>query len=108
MRGAKEKGAAATQDPRPLFYLRDQSKVPGHPRLKTIGMAIIYQPPYNCLNSKVGLNKGPRFTIAATGEVSVSNYGLTTGPDGSRQYSSNRAWGGFPILPLVGKIGKPF
>ncbi|MCH2373015.1 MAG: hypothetical protein MK538_02455 [Planctomycetes bacterium] len=54
------------------------------------------------------MNKGPRFTIAATGEVSVSNYGLTTGPDGSRQYSSNRAWGGFPILPLVGKIGKPF
>lgn len=78
------------------------------PRSKTIGMAATYQPSGNWLNSKIGLDKGQRFTIATTGQVSVSNYGITTGPDGSRQYSSNRARGGFPILSLVGKVGKPF
>jgi len=70
-----------------------------------IDIAPSYQPPGNWLDTKFDVEKGQRLKIEASGTVNVRNYGVSSGPDG------NRDWGGttfqnFPMLALVGKIGK--
>jgi hypothetical protein len=63
------------------------------------------QPPGNWFDTKIDVDKAERLKIEATGQVSVRNYGLIAGPDGNREWSGN-SFGNFPMLSLVGKIGK--
>jgi hypothetical protein len=62
-------------------------------------------PPGNWLDTKIDVEKGERLKIEATGQVSVRNYGIIAGPDGNREWSGN-SFGNFPMLSVVGKIGK--
>ena len=75
------------------------------PQSLKIDIAPSYQPPGNWLDTKFDVEKGQKLKIEASGTVNVRNYGISSGPDG------NRDWGGttfqnFPMLSLVGKIGK--
>lgn len=76
------------------------------PSSKKVSVAASFQPPGNWFDSKLNIERGQRFRVGASGIVSVSNYGVSCGPDGSTQYSSSRAFQGLPVLSLVGKIGK--
>ena len=64
------------------------------------------QPPQNWLETKVDLEKGQKIKIEATGQVTVRNYGIVSGPDGNRDYSGHATFNNFPMLSLVGKVGK--
>jgi hypothetical protein len=64
------------------------------------------QPPQNWLETKVELEKGQKLKIEATGQVTVRNYGIVSGPDGNRDYSGHATFNNFPMLSLVGKVGK--
>lgn len=55
--------------------------------------------------TRVTLGRGDTLKIKGSGQMQVPNYNLTTGPDGTRRYSGSTL-GGFPMLSLVGKIGK--
>ncbi|MBI4602025.1 MAG: hypothetical protein HY721_08695 [Planctomycetes bacterium] len=61
-------------------------------------------------NTRLNLRSGQRITLTARGEVTVHNYNLTSGPEGTTRYSGS-TFQSFPMLSLVGKIGrngKPF
>ena len=64
------------------------------------------QPPQNWLETKVDLEKGQKIKIEATGQVTVRNYGIVSGPDGNREYSGHATFNNFPMLSLGGKVGK--
>ncbi len=75
------------------------------PQAMKLDVAPTYQPPGNWMDTKFDLENGQKLKIEATGQIHVRNYGVSSGPDG------NRDWGGtsfqnFPMLSLVGKIGK--
>lgn len=76
------------------------------PSSRKVNVAATFQPPGNWFDSKLEVERGQRFRINASGIVSVSNYGVSCGPDGTTRYTSSRAYQGFPVLSLVGKIGK--
>lgn len=64
------------------------------------------QPPQNWLETKVEFEKGQKIKVEATGQVTVRNYGIVSGPDGNRDYSGHATFNNFPMLSLVGKVGK--
>lgn len=64
-----------------------------------------YQPQGNWFDTKFDLSKGQKIKIEASGQVSVRNYGISSGPDGNREWGGN-SFGSFPMLSLVAKIGK--
>jgi hypothetical protein len=75
------------------------------PTVNKLDVAANVQPPGNWLDSRLELEKGQKLKIDATGQITVRNYSIVSGPDG------NRDWGGtsfnnFPMLALVGKVGK--
>ncbi len=79
-------------------------RVSGPENLK-IEIAPTYQPPGSWLDTKFDVERGQKLRIEASGAIGVRNYGISSGPDG------NRDWGGttfqnFPMLSLIGKIGK--
>jgi len=61
--------------------------------------------PQNWLDTKLDLEKGQKLKIEATGQLSVRNYGIVSGPEGNRDWGGN-SFNNFPMLSLVGKIGK--
>jgi hypothetical protein len=61
--------------------------------------------PEKWLDTKVSVARGLRLTIRAKGTLSVPNYNVTVGPEGTRQYSGT-TFGSFPMLALIGKVGK--
>jgi len=65
-----------------------------------------HQPNGTWLDTKIELDKGMSFRIEASGNMSNPNYGVSSGPTGATQYSSGNAFHNFPLLSLVGKVGK--
>ncbi len=61
--------------------------------------------PDSWLNTKLSVAKGQKIVLRARGQVTVPNYNLTSGPEGTTRYSGN-TFQSFPMLSLVGKIGK--
>lgn len=76
------------------------------PSSRQVSVAASFQPPGNWFDSRLDIEHGQRIRIAASGVISVSNYGVSCGPDGTTQYATNRSFDGLPVLSLVGKIGK--
>jgi hypothetical protein len=63
-----------------------------------------FQPPASWKKTKLEIEKGDRFRITATGQISVDNYSVMSGPEGVQGYPNS--FQGFPALALVGKVGK--
>lgn len=61
--------------------------------------------PANWVKTAADLTKGQHLEIEAKGQLHVSNYNLTVGPEGTRRYSGS-TFQNFPMLSLVGKVGK--
>ncbi len=81
------------------------------PTSKKVTVAPSFQPPGNWLDTKLTVERGQRLRVSATGQTLVSNYSVSATPDGASQYSTSRSFGNFPVLSLIGKIGrkgKPF
>jgi hypothetical protein len=64
-----------------------------------------YQAPGNWYDTKFELEKGQRFSIEASGVITVSNYSVSCGPTGTREWGG-QSWNNFAQLSLVGKVGK--
>lgn len=75
------------------------------PQSLRFDVAPTYQPPGNWLDTKFEVEKGQRLKIEATGNMGVRNYGISSGPDGNREWGG-QSFNNFPMLALVGKIGK--
>lgn len=65
-----------------------------------------HQAPGNWADTRIDLLKGQRFKIAASGNINVSNYGIVAGPTGNTDWSGHATFGNFPMLSLVGRVGK--
>ena len=65
-----------------------------------------FQPRGTWFDSKLMVEKGQRFSIEASGLMSVSNYGVSCGPEGTTQWNSGNQFNNYPMLSLVGKVGK--
>jgi hypothetical protein len=76
------------------------------PSSRRVSVAASFQPPGNWFDSRLDVENGQQIRIAASGVVSVSNYGVSCGPDGTTQYATSRSFEGLPVLSLVGKVGK--
>ena len=76
------------------------------PSARKVSVASTFQPPGNWFDTKLNLEREQRFKIAASGIITVSNYGVSAGPDGSPQYSTSRSFQSLPVLSLVGRIGR--
>jgi hypothetical protein len=61
--------------------------------------------PDKWLRTKISVRRGERLAIRATGEMAIQGYSILSGPEGNTRYSTNAAQG-FPVLALVGKVGK--
>jgi hypothetical protein len=61
--------------------------------------------PASWVKTKVGVSQGRKILVKASGQLTVSGYNVTAGPAGTSQYSGN-TFENFPMLALVGKIGK--
>ena len=72
---------------------------------KKLQIQASYQPPGNWLDTKMNLEKGQRLRIEASGTMHVSNYGVSSGPGGTR-YGGGNSYKKFPQLALIGKVGK--
>jgi hypothetical protein len=57
------------------------------------------------LKTKLTIGPGQKLQIRATGQMQQPNYGIVAGPEGTTQQSGS-TFGSFPMLSLVGKIGK--
>lgn len=64
-----------------------------------------YQPPGNWLDTHLTVARGQILKIEAGGSITVSNYGISSGPEGTRQWGGS-GYSGFQMLALIGKIGK--
>ncbi|MGQ9590855.1 MAG: HEAT repeat domain-containing protein [Planctomycetota bacterium] len=70
-----------------------------------------HQAPLKWLDTKIDIQKGQILRLAASGQISVRNYGISSGPGGNTEWSGHGSFGNLPMLSLVGKIGrtgKPF
>jgi hypothetical protein len=65
-----------------------------------------HQPPGNWYDTKLELTKGQRLKIEASGMVTVRNYGVSAGPEGNREWGPGTGFANFPMLALVGRVGK--
>ena len=63
------------------------------------------QAPQSWVDTKLDIEKGQKLKIDATGQITVRNYGISSGPEGNRDWGGN-SFNNFPMLALVGKIGK--
>jgi len=64
------------------------------------------QPPGNWLDTKLDLQKNQKIKITASGQLSVRNYGIVSGPAGNTDWSGHPTFGNFPMLSLVAKVGR--
>ena len=65
-----------------------------------------YQPNGSWLDSRLDVGKNKLLSIKATGQTSVESWSVKAGPAGTTRYNSFKSQQGFPMLCLVGKIGK--
>ena len=65
-----------------------------------------YQPNGTWLDSRLDVGKNKLLSVNATGQTSVENWSVKAGPAGTTRYNSFKSQQGFPMLCLVGKIGK--
>ncbi len=72
---------------------------------KNVDVTPGFQPPNNWLDTKIDVRKKQAIDIRASGTCNVSNWGLSSGPDGTNRYRNN-TFGNFQTLALIGKIGK--
>jgi hypothetical protein len=72
---------------------------------RRLQIAPSYQPPNNWLDTEMAVEKGQSLKIEAGGIISVSNYNVSSNPAGTQQWGGS-SFGGFPMLSLIGKIGK--
>ncbi|HVR75370.1 MAG TPA: hypothetical protein VMT52_13625 [Planctomycetota bacterium] len=66
--------------------------------------------PASWLKTRILVHKGRKLELRARGQITVAQYNLTSGPEGTTRYSGG-TFQGFPMLSLVarvGKDGKPF
>jgi hypothetical protein len=61
--------------------------------------------PGGWVRTKVSVEKGEKLAIRAAGEMTVQGYSIRSGPEGNTRYSST-TFREFPVLALVGKVGK--
>ena len=61
--------------------------------------------PANWSNTKLFISAGITLRIKASGSLFVQNYNLNSGPQGTTRYSGT-TYKNFPMLSLVGKIGR--
>ena len=61
--------------------------------------------PANWSNTKLFIAAGITLRIKASGNLFVQNYNLNSGPQGTTRYTGN-TFRNFPMLSLVGKIGR--
>lgn len=64
------------------------------------------QAPGKWLDTKIDLTKDQTLRISASGQISVRNYGIVSGPAGNTEWSGHGSFANLPMLSLVGKIGK--
>jgi hypothetical protein len=64
-----------------------------------------HQPPQNWLDTRVEVEKGQSLHLEASGQTNVAEWSVTSGPTGTKRYSGN-TFGNFPMLALIGRIGK--
>jgi hypothetical protein len=57
------------------------------------------------VSTRTTVVKGQRLRITAAGSMQVADYNLTVGPAGTTRYGTG-TFGSFPMLALVGQIGK--
>ena len=65
-----------------------------------------FQPSGAWLDTRMDVGKNKLLTIKSSGETSIGSWNLTADPDGTNRYSTFKSNQGFPMLSLVGKIGK--
>ena len=65
-----------------------------------------YQPSGTWLDTRLDVGKNKLLSIKASGQTSVENWNVKAGPAGTTRYNSFKSQQGFPMLCLVGKIGK--
>lgn len=63
------------------------------------------QPPGSWMDTKFDLEAGQRFRLEASGIINVTNYSVSCGPAGTREWGG-QSWNNFAQLALVGRIGK--
>ena len=74
---------------------------------RVVNVAPGFQPSGAWLDTRMDIDKNKLLTITSTGKTSIENWSLSADPDGTNRYSSFKTnQGGFPMLSLVGKIGK--
>lgn len=73
---------------------------------RVLDVAPRYQPAGTWLDTRLDVGKNKVLTIKSSGETSVGNWSLTSDPEGTSRYNSFKSSQGFPMLSLVGKIGK--
>lgn len=72
---------------------------------RSVDVAPTFQPPGSWCDTKLDLTRGQKLSIEASGMISVANYGVSSGPAGNTQWGGS-TFGSFPMLSLVGKVGK--
>jgi hypothetical protein len=73
--------------------------------VRTLEVSASSTVPDSWLNTKLSVAKGQRIVLRARGQITVPNYNLTSGPEGTTRYSGS-TFQNFPMLSLVGKVGK--
>lgn len=61
--------------------------------------------PASWLKTRILVHKGRKLELRARGQITVAQYNLTSGPEGTTRYSGG-TFQGFPMLSLVAKVGK--
>lgn len=73
---------------------------------RSISVTPNYQPNGTWLDTRLEVGKNRLLSVKASGQTSVENWSVTSGPAGTTRYNSFKSQQGFPMLCLVGKIGK--
>jgi len=73
---------------------------------RVVHVAPSFQPSGAWFDTRMDVGKNKLLTIKSSGETSIGSWNLTADPDGTNRYSTFKSNQGFPMLSLVGKIGK--
>ena len=73
---------------------------------RVVHVAPSFQPSGAWLDTRMDVGKNKLLTIKSSGETSIESWKLAADPDGTNRYSTFKSNQGFPMLALVGKIGK--
>jgi hypothetical protein len=79
---------------------------PSVPTSAKVTVSAQHQPPGKWLDTRMDVQAGEQVRVSASGNISVSNYGVVSGPAGNTSWSGHSTFGNFPMLSLVAKVGK--